>query len=314
LCDLCEEQGKVFLACSAACLDEHRATAHPESAGGSSAGRARTFARDLNRRYPDTWARYAGHRARLTKLVAELPRGGELCVFGAGNCNDLDLEAMSSWFKEIHLVDLDGEALERARDRQASRVRPKLVLHGEVDCSGLLEHLDDWGDRFPSRAELGQSAVQAAQGIVRGLGQGFSAVVSACVLSQLAVPFQRAWVTSRSNWGDLLSAISAVHLATLAGSTNAGGNGLLLIDSASSKECPELALQASKSDTELQDFVDSALESGTLALRPDPYQVLMQMSSPGLRTLVAEPSLSPPWIWNLGADAQLVYSLSFGHP
>ena len=282
--------------------------------GGSSAQRARGYARDLNRRDPDTWAGYTSHRARLTRLVAELPRGGQLCVFGAGNCNDLELEAMSSWFNEIHLVDLDGEALVRARDRQASGVRAQLVLHGDVDCSGLLEHLDDWGDRFPTRAELGQRAAQAAQGIVRGLGQGFSAVVSACVLSQLAAPFQRSWVTSRSNWGDLLSAISAVHLATLAGSTNSGGNGLLLIDSASSKECPELARQAGKSEKELQDFVDGALESGTLMLRPDPYQVLMQLSSPGLRTMVAEPSLSPPWIWNLGAEAQLVYGLSFGHP
>ena len=302
------------MACSSACLERHRAALHGAAPDGGSAQRARAFASDLNRRFPDTWAGYASHRTRLTQLIGDLPRGGELCVFGAGNCNDLELDELSSWFKEIHLVDLDGEALERARDRQSAAVRTQLVLHGDVDCSGLLEHLDDWGDEFPARAALGQSAVSAAQNIVRGLGRSFPAVVSACVLSQLAVPFQRAWVTSRSNWGDLLSAISAIHLATLAGSTSSGGKGLLLIDSASSKECPELAHQGGKSDEELRQFVDRALEAGTLALRPDPYQTLMQMSSPGLRSMVAEPRLSPPWLWNLGVDAQLVYGLSFGHP
>ncbi len=283
---------------------------HPEP----SAGRAQSYARALNRRFPDSWASYAGHRQHVTELIGRLPRGAELCVLGAGNCNDLELEQLADWFRQIHLVDLDGEALERARERQVARVRGRLVLHPDVDLSGMIEHLDDWGESFPQRAELAGAAVAAAQNIVRSLGQSFPATVSTCVLSQLAVPFRRAWITSRAHWGDLLSALSAVHLATLAGSTRPGGRGVLLFDTASSTGTPVLSEQRGSSTEALEAFVAAAREADELYLRPEPRHIYMQLSAPGLRQLVSEPELGSPWLWELGQDTQLVYSLQFAHP
>ncbi|HEX3849739.1 MAG TPA: hypothetical protein VHW01_02165 [Polyangiaceae bacterium] len=314
LCDLCEARGDAFLACSLACLDRHIAAAHAELAPEPSAVRARSYARALNRRFPDSWAGYAGHRERISALLSELPRGTELCVFGAGNCNDLELDQLAAWFSEIHLVDLDGEALERARDRQTAAVRAKIVLHPDVDFSGVIEHLDDWGERFPERTELGRTAVNAAQEIVRGLGRSFPATLSSCVLSQLAAPFQRAWITSRANWADLLSVVSAVHLATLAGATRAGGHGLLVFDTSSSKDTPELAELRGRSREELEAFIEQARAAGTLHLRNSPRELVAQLSAPGLKSLVAETSIGSPWLWQLGADTQLVYSLAFTHP
>ena len=43
--------------------------------------------------------------------------------FGAGNCADIDLEQLGAAFQSIHLVDIDGDALERARARQPQPVR-----------------------------------------------------------------------------------------------------------------------------------------------------------------------------------------------
>jgi hypothetical protein len=295
-------------------LERHLADAHGAVSAGDSVARARAHGSSLNRRFPDSWLGYASHRVRVMGHIEQLAQGGELCVFGAGNCNDLELERLASLFSEIHLVDLDGEALERSRERQGSEIKAKIVLHPDVDCSGMLQHLDDWGERFPERAELAQSALAAAQGIVRALGRSFSVVVSACVQSQLAVPFQRAWVTSRANWGDLLSTISAVHLATLTGSTRPGGRGLIVFDTSSSKDTPALAELRSRSAEELEEFVEEARKSGGLDLRPDPKDLVRQLLSPGLRSLVAEPELSAPWLWHLGQDTQLVYSLTFRHP
>jgi hypothetical protein len=314
VCDVCESAGLSFLACSLACLDRHLANAHSGLLVGDSVARARAYASESNRRLPDSWLGYAGHRERVTGHIEQLAQGGELCVFGAGNCNDLELERLASLFSEIHLVDLDGEALERARERQASDVKAKIALHPNVDFSGMLEHLDDWGERFPERTQLAQSAVAAAQGIVRGLGRSFPVVVSACVLSQLAVPFQRAWVTSRANWGDLLSTISAVHLATLTGSTRPGGSGLIVFDTSSSKDTPALAELRSRSSDELEEFVAEARRDGGLNFRPDPKELVRQLLAPGLRSLVADPELSSPWLWHLGQETQLVYSLTFTHP
>ena len=314
LCDVCEAAGRTFLACSLACLDHHLSADHAELAPASSAERAHEYASALNRRFPDSWAGYAEHRQRVTELIGGLPRGAELCVLGAGNCNDLELEQLSAWFSQIHLADLDGEALERARDRQSASVKAKLHLQAELDFSGLIEHLDDWGEQFPDRAELGRSAVMAAQGIVQRLGQNFPAVVSTCVLSQLAAPFQRSWITSRSNWGDLLSAINAVHLATLAGATRSGGRGLLIFDTSSSKDTPALGAQHGKTAEQLEAFIDEALADGSLYLKHQPQQLLAQLSSPGLRSLVSEPRIGVPWLWRLGQDTQLVFSLEFSHP
>ncbi len=314
ICDVCEAAGRTFLACSLACLNHHLSAEHAELAPSTSEERTLEYASALNRRFPDSWAGYAEHRQRVTTLISGLPRGAELCVLGAGNCNDLELEQISAWFSQVHLADLDGEALERARDRQSAAVRAKLTLRAGLDFSGLIEHLDDWGEQFPDRAELGRSAVMAAQGIVQSLGQSFPAVVSTCVLSQLAAPFQRSWITSRSNWGDLLSAINAVHLATLAGATRSGGRGLLIFDTSSSKDTPALGAQHGKSSEQLEAFIEEALNDGSLYLKHQPQQLLAQLSSPGLKSMVSEPNIGTPWLWRLGQDTQLVFSLAFNHP
>jgi len=312
LCDECEAVGASYLACSLACLERHRALSHANSAEDSLA-RAHAHARALNRRFEDSWAVATGHRQRLMASIAELPRGVELCVFGAGDANALDLEQLALDFREIHLVDLDAEALTRARDRQSSAVRAKLVLHERVDASGLLEHLDAWGDRFPERAVLARVAVETAQSIVHGLGLTFPAVVSSCLLGQLALPFQRAWLTSRGNWSDLLSTLNAIHLATLAGSTRSGGRCLLAFAAASSGDTPALAEQQGRAGDELAEFVAAARAAGGLHLRPDPDALLAQLSSPGMKALVATPRLQEPWLRARGDEIELVYGLSFSH-
>jgi len=313
LCDDCESAGESFVACSLACLNSHRRASHANPAEDSVA-RAHRHARAASRQLSNRWDAYESHRERLMTLIAELPRGGELCVFGAGEANELELERLSSIFSEIHLVDLDGEALSRARDRQPAPVRAKIMLHEGVDGSGLLEHLDAWGERFPERAELARVAVEVAQSIVHGLGLTFPAVVSDCLLSQLALPFQRAWLTSRGNWTDLLSTLSAIHLATLAGSTRSGGRCLLAFDAASSRDTPALAEQQGRGADELLEFVDEARAQGGLRLRPDPRTLMAQLSSPGMKSLVAEARVSEPWLWQRGVDTELVYGLTFSHP
>ena len=313
LCDECEAAGRNYAACSLSCLDRHRQIAHGDASGDSLA-RAYGHARAYNRQFSQPWQVDDGHRLRLAALIAELPQRAELCIFGAGDANELELERLAASFRELHLVDLDGEALTRARDRQGATVREKIVLHDGVDCSGVLEHLDAWGDQFPERAELARVAVEAAQSIVHRLGFGFPAVVSNCLLSQLALPFQRAWLTSRGNWTDLLSTISAIHLATLAGSTRSGGRCLLAFDAASSRDTPALAEQQGRSADELAELVAEAQASGGLRLRPDPRSVIAQLSSPGMKSLVAEPHLSEPWLWQRGAETELVFGLTFGRP
>ena len=89
---------------------------------------------------------------------------------------------------------------------------------------------------------------------------------------------------------------------------------MIVFDTSSSRDTPALAEQRGRSSEELQEFVVAAHAAGGLGLRPDPRDLQAQLSSPGLRALVEDVQVGLPWLWHLGADTQLVYSLSFGHP
>jgi len=313
ICDVCYSPTQVFLACSNACLARHLAAEHPHAPVGAGE-RARDYAAQVNARFPYTSDLYAAHRARLSRLIDGLPQGAEICVFGAGNCSDLDLGELTARFREVHLVDLDGAALERAYERQGAAIRSRLHLHPDVELSGLVSEIDAWGDGFPEPAQLMPAAVRAAHGILRQVGRTFPAVVSACVLSQLPVPFHRSWILPRSGWGNLLAALNAVHLATLARSTSPGGAGVLVFDAASSKDTAEILEKRSANADALSEFVARATASGALNLRPEPASLRDQMLSPGLRSLVQSAELSQPWLWDLGDATQLVYALEFRRP
>jgi hypothetical protein len=237
----------------------------------------------MNALHPDSSDAFAPHRARLMELVGAGSVEQRLLVLGVGNASDLDLPLLTERFGEVHLVDLDGAALERAKGRQPESVQSRLVLRADVDLSGLLEHLDDWGDAFPTPQQLGATAVGAARALVAKLGS-FDVVLSTCVLSQLGLPFRRNWVAQGSTWANLSAALNAVHLATLAGCT--ARRGILAFD----------------------------VQEQDGALSPDPALVLAQLRSPGLTALVGSPRLSEPWQWQLGSSAQTVYAIEFAGP
>src|SRR5262249_19148251 len=82
------------------------------------------------------WERYAAHRRVVTSLLTSGTAGGRLCVLGAGNGNDLDLPALLKAFREVHLVDLDAEALTFGTTFQKVAGHPGLRTH-EIDVAGV---------------------------------------------------------------------------------------------------------------------------------------------------------------------------------
>src|SRR5688500_2807655 len=92
----------------------------------------------LNRITRDGWSRYSSHREHLTRLLTkkDFP-GGRLLVLGAGNCNDLDLQGLLRSFSELHLVDIDAEALDWGVNEQGLSGNEQIVLHGGLDVTGI---------------------------------------------------------------------------------------------------------------------------------------------------------------------------------
>jgi hypothetical protein len=309
VCDVCRSAHQAFVACSLRCLRAHQVSAHGAEIAPEAETRVRQSVREMNRNAPDSWEVYAGHRQRTMDRVTSVQGARtSICVFGAGNCGDVDLERLSGTFQRVHLVDLDGEALERARDRQSSSVRERIINHPDVDLSGLLERLDTWGETFPSDAELGPAAVAAARRIVAGLGQQFDVTLSSCVV----IPFQFAWVMPEIAWSKLEAVTTAVHLTTLAGSTAPGGKGFLAFDVASSDAAPGFLQLTDSGPEALQAFVEREVEAGSLELHPDPANLLAQVAASP--SLMNAPQVSLPWLWNIRTAHQLVYCLSFQRP
>jgi hypothetical protein len=105
----------------------------------------------LNSASQTQWDAFASHRRQVTALLmtGADPGRTRLCVLGAGNGNDLDLSALLRAHREVHLVDLDPEALIRGARRQGVEEHPSLYRHGGVDVTSMLDAIATWSPRTP---------------------------------------------------------------------------------------------------------------------------------------------------------------------
>src|SRR3954453_11140620 len=107
------------------------------------------------------WDWYAAHRARIERLIVPPTRDQRICILGAGNCNDLDLKWLVQAYGQVHLVDIDPAALDRAVHRQGVAI-DRLKLHAPVDLTGIADQTAAWRGRSVSEAEVERAAQTAA--------------------------------------------------------------------------------------------------------------------------------------------------------
>jgi hypothetical protein len=233
--------------------------------------------------------------------------GGRLCVLGAGNCNDLDLESLAERFTEIHLVDLDATALARAVARQPASVRARLHRHGAVDLSGLsTRRLARWKRIVPDATAIEAAANAALDGILTRLGGPFELVASTCVLTQMAFALLTALGERHPALEPVRFALMRMHLSTLVGLTAPGGVALFASDVVSSTSYP---LAAPASGRNMVDLLHEVVSSGAGYFAANPELVA------GLLSEVGSPELLEPWLWTGPlARTYLVYALRLRVP
>ena len=318
-CELCDPERQVFLACSAACVNRHRREVHGALGAGDTAARVQRSAEALNRARPDPERdRYQSHRDRLGRLLRAVQRGPGLCVLGAGNCDDLDLPALVREFGEVHLVDLDGQALAGALARLTGPTRERITTQAGLDLSGAVALCDRWGDHFPDDAELGAFAATTAAALARAIGRSFDVVLSTCLLSQLYQPLRESLILGLDDWQRLFAAIDRAHLGTVAALTRPGGTGVLALDVTTSRKLPELAAFADPASWDgLGAAADQAVARRGVILDPDPRRLLQRLGQPGAVPLppgvtIERARLTDPWVWQAGESlSALVYALIF---
>jgi hypothetical protein len=241
---------------------------------------------------------YSQHRARQMALLAA-SSGERIAILGAGNCNDLDLSAVAQSFGEIHLFDIDGEALHGAVDRQNSDVKRACQLH-ERDLTGVAGFLEDWRRDSPEPMPAQLSAWKQLSGLIDQVGE-FDVVVSTCLLSQVAINLRDFFGLVPALNGALCAAIVG-HVSLAAALTKPGGT-LLVVSDCITSQFPihEEAKRRGPLDAIFHLAAEGAAFPGT-----DPELIAGLLSG----TEIAGAEFKDAWLWELTPEQQyLVYAL-----
>ena len=244
--------------------------------------RDRFVARHLesNRQSAGAWARYAPHRARVTRLVMDaLPAGGRLCVAGAGNLNDLDLPSVLNRAGAVDLVDLDGDAMLGGLRRLGLDGDERVRVHAGVDLSGLLLH--ETADRLPAGP--------------------FDVVLSAGVLTQLLQSVHDAGLDPETTTAVALE-VRDRHLGDL---TSRGGLAVLVTDTVPTSTAPNLRRL---DPPELEPAMAELVAGGNFFTGTNPYRIVAVLEEAGAAGVV----LHDPWLWAVTPDRDhLTYAITW---
>ena len=257
-------------------------------------------------------ASFAGHRQRLTELIAEVTPAGtgqRLCVLGAGNGYDLELPSLAERFDEIHLVDLDADALAGARLRADAVTRARLFCHAPVDLSGLLEDLPRWAELRLTPQDLMDHPRRTAQHLVHVLGsRPFDTVVSACMLSQMQLSVLRGLGERHQLFEAVRYTLNLSHMRTLLELTAPGGRALFVTDVSSEQLT---ALPPSLADADALELLSASSRAGRVFDFAEPHALRAQfLQDPSLVALGRISKPGAAWIWQNGpAQRFLVYAL-----
>ncbi|HET6248322.1 MAG TPA: hypothetical protein VFE47_11535 [Tepidisphaeraceae bacterium] len=278
----------------------------------------------LNRSTRTQWHLYGSHRQELERLLIPDRPGQRIGILGAGNCNDLDLRWMTGVYREIHLVDIDGEALARAVKLQRVADSPRIKLRAPVDLTGVADRLATWRKTPPAADEVKGCAGLAAAAEIKlpktedhgpsqltdpgpGSASGqFDIVLSPCVLSQLITPLRDSIGEDHPGFMPLLAAVRARHLRLMLDLLSPGGRGVLACDLLSSGTFPDLARVPKD---RAADFMGTMLSRGKCFSGLEP-RAMAEILRRDCRAIDVRPV--EPWIWHLGlSKSYLVYALTF---
>jgi hypothetical protein len=256
--------------------------------------------------------RFSGHRRNLTALVTRArPSAPEprLCVLGAGNAFDLDLDALLLSFAEVHLVDIDAAALGRARARASAALAPRLFAHAPLELSGMFHELERWDAQHTAPQELLNAPARGAQAIAASLPGPFEVVASTCLLTQLQLTLLGVLGESHQMFGVLRELVTVTHLHALAALTAPSGNAVLVTDL-----CDDSAFPAGRprDEADLAPLMQQLLDTGHViySAHPEVFKMTLQ-DDPVLARAFATGENSVPWLWQNGPGRRfLVYGLT----
>ena len=262
----------------------------------------------LNRETLDNWRLYRSHREAVADLICQPPQpaSARLCILGAGNCNDLDLARFSGRFAQVHLVDLDRQAMAKGVQRQSPLATGRISLHGGIDLTGILKTLATWERYRPGRESIAHCIREARAFAGLPFPGRFQVAASMCLLSQIIDS-----IVSVTGSGavpkELVNTLRQRHLRLLAELLLPGGVGYLVTDFALERGGARPARQI------LPEPESAAGAPGDAFLGLNPGELRESVSNDAvLRHQVRHARVSPSWLWRQNPRRSLrVCAVSF---
>jgi hypothetical protein len=269
---------------------------------------------DNNRKSAGLWDDFSGHRDKVTALL-RAAGGTTMAVLGAGNCNDLDLCALAPQFHRIHLLDLDVDAVTRARRRLPGPIAQQIAVHAPVDFSGAYDRLSGLRGKTLTPAQLmtfpgdALDRALARLPLLASPGGHVDTVLSACCLSQIMHSCYLA-LGQHPQLDAIATALARVHVRLLLSLVRPGGQVLLVSDMVSTETFPLEEMWGTQPATALMAELE---RSGNFLSGTAPTFIKRLFTTdPGAAAMIdGSPVTAPPWLWRLGPDLTfLVYALS----
>ncbi len=262
-----------------------------------------------NRASLSHFADFESHRNQQTDLILTTApaQSGRLCVLGAGNCFDLNLNQIASKFQEVHLVDIDRAALVGARSRLPKNLAKKIHIHSPVDISCANNKLEAWRDMRVTPEALIDFPSEATKVLMEKLPGPFDCVVSTCLLSQLLLTYRKILGENHVLFNAGLMTLIIAHFRSLVSLTAASGNCIFVTDISKNTIAP------------LSDFSPDQNGIPFLLARSAANQIFNYLEPGFLKGLIQQDPfiasnavLSEPlksWLWQNGPrDTFLVYA------
>jgi hypothetical protein len=264
----------------------------------------------------DCWQLYAGHRRSVMELLTGVPIVSStpaLCVLGAGNSNDLDLRQLVTRFSNLHLVDLDGDSLDRGVARQNLDSAAGIHVHGGVDLTGLIGLMDSWkslGSASEQQVrQCLQQPVSPSPASLVGLAGGMDVVASVCMLSQLIDSVVSVLGRTHPCFLDMVLSLRREHLRLMLDLLCDGGQGVLITDFVSSDTCPELAHVP---PAQLVSLCIELIRRDNFFTGLNPFAIANSLrQDPLFQGRIGDVELSPPWCWRYVTRTYAVAAVLF---
>jgi hypothetical protein len=252
---------------------------------------------------------YTSHREQLTAvLVHACPKaGGRLALLGAGNCNDVDLQALLTTYGEVHLVDIDRQAIASARAHLDKDSQPRVFLHAPVDLSGLLNVWDAARTKLPTFSEIDSWPARGAQNVQKALPGPIDLVASCCVLTQMSWGLRQSLGQNHPSETQARESLVAAHLRSMC-ALAAGGKVVLACDMISTEYYPLDDLPA---NTDLAVLMERLVTEQNYYQGANPVLVRRLLRrDPVISQAVKSATWLAPWLWHGPKErTYLVYAL-----